>query len=116
VLSSYYDVLQNLYPEPGYGLAVALDPAFHLAQRRVSIEVLEVIALFTAANRDLTYRMARGWRRSRPGRQTRHPDLAIPVDGGRPQVRAPLIRHGPALGAMLSMTGVSRPPTWPPPA
>ncbi|MEG9502206.1 MAG: hypothetical protein MIN69_10175 [Methylorubrum extorquens] len=116
MLSSYYDVLQDLYPEPGYGLAVAPDPAFHLTHRGVSIEVFGVIARFMAANRDLTYRMARGWRRSRPGRQTRNPDPAIPVDGGRPQVRAPLIRHGPALGAMLSMTGMRRPPTWPPPA
>ncbi|WP_455987493.1 hypothetical protein [Methylorubrum extorquens] len=71
VLSSYYDVLQDLYPDPGYGLAVAPDPAFHLARRRVSIEVFGVIACF---------------------------------------------RHGPALGAMLSMTGMRRPPRWPPPA
>jgi len=78
VLSSYYDVLQDLYPEPGYGLAVARDPAFHLAQRRVSIEVLEVIARFMAANRDLTYRMARGWRRSRPGLADRRAILIRP--------------------------------------
>ncbi|WP_286134608.1 hypothetical protein [Methylobacterium sp. Leaf123] len=53
VMSSYYDVLQELYPDPGYGLAVARDPAFHLAQRRGAVEMFDVVARFMAANRDL---------------------------------------------------------------
>lgn len=53
VLSSYYDVLHDLYPEPGYGPAVARHPDFHLAQRRVSVETFDVIARFMARNRDL---------------------------------------------------------------
>ena len=53
VLSSYYDVLQDLYPDPGYAPAVARDPAFHRAQRRVSLAMFGVIARFMAENRDL---------------------------------------------------------------
>ncbi|ACS41439.1 MULTISPECIES: hypothetical protein [Methylorubrum] len=88
----------------------------HLGPTPRGLSAVDRFIADALASHDLTYRMARGWRRSRPGRQTRHPDPAAPVDGGRPQVRAPLIRRGPALGAMLSMTGMSRPPTWPPPA
>ncbi len=53
VMSSYYAVLQGLYPAPGYGPAVACDPAFHLAQRRVSLAMFGVVARFMAENRDL---------------------------------------------------------------
>ncbi|MCJ2029213.1 hypothetical protein MKK50_07320 [Methylobacterium sp. J-043] len=53
LLSSYYSVLQELYPEPGYGLAVSRDPAFHLAHRRVSVGMFDVIGRFLAQNGDI---------------------------------------------------------------
>lgn len=53
LLSSYYGVLQNLYPDPGYAPAVARDPTFHLAQRRVSVGMFHVIGRFIARNGDI---------------------------------------------------------------
>lgn len=53
LLSSYYGVLQDLYPDPGYGLAVTCDPALHLAQRRVSVGMFDVIGRFIAQNGDI---------------------------------------------------------------
>ncbi|GEL44398.1 hypothetical protein MEX01_49890 [Methylorubrum extorquens] len=53
LLSSYYGVLQDLYPDPGYGPAVARDPTLHLAQRRVAVVTFDVIGRFIARNGDI---------------------------------------------------------------
>ncbi len=53
LLSSYYGVLQDLYPDPGYGPAVACDPALHWAHRRVSVATFDVIGRFIAQNGDI---------------------------------------------------------------
>lgn len=46
VIAPYYEALQLLYPEPGYGLPIARDPEFHLAQRRCAVEIFPVIGNF----------------------------------------------------------------------
>lgn len=53
VLASYYGVLRQLYPETGYGPAIARDPAFQRAQRAVAVTTFPVIGRFLAANADL---------------------------------------------------------------
>lgn len=52
-MASYYDALQILYPDPGYGPAVARDPALHLAQRRSALAMFPVIAGFLQEIGDL---------------------------------------------------------------
>ncbi|SFK80554.1 hypothetical protein [Methylorubrum salsuginis] len=53
VIASYYGVLRQLYPETGYGPALARDPAFQRAQRGVATTMFPVIGGFLAANTDL---------------------------------------------------------------
>lgn len=53
VLASYYGILRLLYPETGYGLPLARDPAFHRTQRGVATTMFPVIGRFLAANTDL---------------------------------------------------------------
>lgn len=53
LLGPYYGALQRLYPEPGYGPAVARDPDVHLAQRRCAVEIFPVIGAFLQRNVDL---------------------------------------------------------------
>lgn len=53
VMGVYYDSLQILYPDPGYGMAVARDPEFHRIQRRVSTSYLPQISGFIQDNVDL---------------------------------------------------------------
>lgn len=53
VMEAYYESLQILYPEPGYGMALAQDPHFHLTQRRVSTRYFSQVAAFMHENTDL---------------------------------------------------------------
>ncbi|AWN38372.1 hypothetical protein DK427_23730 [Methylobacterium radiodurans] len=52
-LKSYYDVLQALYPEPGYGPAVACDLTFQRAHRKGALAVFPAIGKFLHRNVDL---------------------------------------------------------------
>lgn len=52
-LKSYYDVLQALYPEPGYGPAVACDLTFQRAHRKGALVVFPAIGKFLHRNVDL---------------------------------------------------------------
>lgn len=58
----YYEALQTLYPEPGYGPAVARDPDFQIAVRGSSLEIFPVIGTFLHENVDLVpfYNMYQG--------------------------------------------------------
>lgn len=51
--ASYYRILDELYPTPGYQLAVTQNDAFMKSQRAASRDIFEVIGGFMARNEDM---------------------------------------------------------------